>query len=64
MIVLNRTQAVMRNLKQKLKDERRNVLGLSYCYYYYRYYYYYYSLNQRTDDYYLTRDDDSLMPPS
>ena len=38
----------MRNLKQKLKDERRNVyvLGLSYCYYYYRYY----SLNQRTDD--------------
>jgi hypothetical protein len=33
----------MRNLKQKLKDERRNVLGLSYCYYYY-------SLNQRTDD--------------
>lgn len=40
----------MRNLKQKLKDERRNVLGLSYCYYYYRYYYYYYSLNQRTDD--------------
>lgn len=47
----------MRNLKQKLKDERRNVLG---CYYYY----YYYSLNQRTDDYYLTRDDYSLMPPS
>ena len=45
----------MRNLKQKLKDEKRNVLGLSYCYYYYRYYYYY-SLNQRTDDYYLTRD--------
>ena len=53
----------MRNLKQKLKDEKRNVLGLSYCYYYYRYYYYY-SLNQRTDDYYLTRDDHSLMPPS
>ena len=25
----------MRNLKQKLKDERRNVLG---CYYYYYYY--------------------------
>jgi len=45
----------MKNLKQKLKDEKRNVLGLSYCYYYYRYYYYY-SLNQRTDDYYLTRD--------
>ena len=45
----------MKNLKQKLKDEKRTVLGLSYCYYYYRYYYYY-SLNQRTDDYYLTRD--------
>ena len=45
----------MKNLKQKLKDEKRNVLGLSYCYYYYRYYYYY-SPNQRTDDYYLTRD--------
>jgi hypothetical protein len=25
----------MRNLKQKLKDERRNVLGCYYHYYYY-----------------------------
>jgi len=27
----------MRNLKQKLKDEKRNVLGC-YCYYYYYYF--------------------------